>query len=103
MFCTLLIDNYLFIISKTVQRKISSEATESSTPLGNVDMLCIHAKSIMVYTSCIIRRRKKAGRRQSPQVNIVNRENTMEINSGYESLSSNQPNESTAYTTIAST
>ena len=57
----------------------------------------------MMYMSCIIPRRKKAGRRQSPQVNIGNRENTMEINSGYESLSSNQPNESTAYTTIAST
>ena len=91
-----------FFISKTAQRKILSQATESPTPLGDVDILMFMRASKM-YMSCIVQRRKKAGRRQSPQVNIGNLENTMEMNSGYESLSSNQANETIAYATIAST
>ena len=55
-----------------------------------------------MYT-IIRRRRDEAGRSQSPPLDIGNRENATEINSGYESLSSHQPSETATYATIAPT
>jgi len=46
---------------------------------------------------------KKVGRSESPQLNTENRENSVEMNSDYASLDTNQLNGTVDYATLAST